>query len=665
MSHTPPHGKHAYIEDFNEEENAAIPETRQTANITAKRSKPDSPKAKGVRKVKDEFSDSGYSSHTAPTITSGDSLHGPKGGKAPSSNALVRALSKRRPTMEKRSESTPRAGTKASAQAGSSKTKETTQHDPGCDECAARGRDSVKPPALRRLSKHLLPKHASQREQGASSKPPAPIAIPTRPNPEVQQIQPRPRAATAQPYRQTRPVSFHAVMPQLMYMQPMYPDRQHPPVYPAMPRPSYPPPSNPYFPPPPPPPQARPPPPDTYPVQFLPYEIPPYPDGRQWIPQPNSTPPNPAMYNIPPPVEYAQPPVLTAIAPTQPVKHPTIHPQDRPPPRVHNFNRTEDHYLMPPPPAPSYPQQRPELRHAATAHPTLHRQKSDHSAELARVPSSDRRLRKVHTDEHNISKRPPLATIPSYGPGDDKPLTRLSDPVVKTESAAKERRRVSYYGHEKPRELEREREAEAYQASHGAPTRVAQPLPLTDSSLKLVRKKTHSDTASRASGDGRASRDGSSIKSRTSTERKKGSDGKARDEKDDGVKMRFNASQGVNVDFKGGGVVGRTISLRQSGDRMGEMELSIGSKDKHVSDRERHMAERDRHMRMGEETMGTRSKRYSFAGGQAEISRSVSRIRKEVREIDDRRERELRPSSNRSRRSSRSGYSGKTFTEQY
>ena len=675
MSHIPPHGRPAYIEDFNEEDNTTLPETRQTANVAAKRSKPDSPKIKGVRKVKDEFSDSGYSSHTAATPANEDPQRDLKGGKAPSSNALVRALSRRRPTVEKRSESTPRVRMKAPAQVGSFKAKEHVRYDPNCADCAARGRESVKPPELKLPSKHLPSKQASQPEQGASSKPTAPIAVPTRVNPEVQHIQPRPRAATAQSHRPQRPVSYHAgVAPQMMYIQPMYPERQYSPAYPGMSpmsMPSHQPPNIPYFPPAPPPPQARPPPPDTYLAPPLPYEFQPRLDDRQWFQEPHRPPRNSTLYNIPPPVEYAQQPILTTIAPSQPVAHYPIYHQDHPQPRIENFPRTEDRYRMPPPPLPPHiaSQQRPELRHAATTHPVMQRQRSDQGAELVRVQSSDGRfsdgrLRKVRTEEHNVSKRPPLATIPSYGPGDDKPLTRRSDPVVKAESSAKEKKRFSHYGHEQ-QQVEKEREVEAYQASHGGPSRTVQPLPLTDSSLKLVRKKTRSDTASRVSGDGKVSRSGSSVKSRTSTDHKRGSDVKARHEKDDGVKMRFNASQDINVNFKGGGVDDRTISLRPSGDRVGEMELRIGAKEKPVSDRERHMAEKDRHMREREETMGIRSKRLSYGGGEAEVTRSVSRIRKDVREIEDRKEREARLISNRSRRSSRSGYSGKTYTEQY
>ncbi|KAK2813252.1 hypothetical protein FQN49_008322, partial [Arthroderma sp. PD_2] len=62
----------AFCEEFDEDANVAIPETRRVANISAKRSRPD---LHPVIISADGASDSGYSSRTAATIgSSGESL---------------------------------------------------------------------------------------------------------------------------------------------------------------------------------------------------------------------------------------------------------------------------------------------------------------------------------------------------------------------------------------------------------------------------------------------------------------------------------------------------------------------------------------------------------------------------------------------------------------
>ncbi|KAL3486139.1 hypothetical protein BJX62DRAFT_25183 [Aspergillus germanicus] len=70
----------AFLEDYDEDAHAILPETRQTANLTAKRSKPDLKKSTREPFV-EAASDSGYSSRTAATVNSTQSA--PSGRKSP------------------------------------------------------------------------------------------------------------------------------------------------------------------------------------------------------------------------------------------------------------------------------------------------------------------------------------------------------------------------------------------------------------------------------------------------------------------------------------------------------------------------------------------------------------------------------------------------------
>ena len=140
--------------------------------------------------------------------------------------------------------------------------------------------------------------------------------------------------------------------------------------------------------------------------------------------------------------------------------------------------------------------------------------------------------------------------------------------------SSKNRRRASVYGHESLADLEES--VEGYIGAQGAGPKNNIPIE------SLVRtKKTHSNsksshTSSRKSDKSgkskRSSKSGSDIKSR-----RPGSDVKTRKESD-ALAMRFNASQGVNVEFKGNSAEGRKINLRQSRDGDGEMELNISAR---------------------------------------------------------------------------------------
>ena len=239
-----------------------------------------------------------------------------------------------------------------------------------------------------------------------------------------------------------------------------------------------------------------------------------------------------------------------------------------------------------------------------------------------------------------MTKRPSAASSNNSASSShaiERDMARLN---VSSEEASKQRRRMSYHGHESHRDLERS--VEAYQASTGV-----EELPVTADSLNLIRKKTAgSNTSSRVSGSGRGSREGSDVKPRSSTDRRGGSDVKPRKD-DDGLTMRFNSAYGVNFDLKEGSVEGRKISLRQSRDGgEGDMEFSIGSKSNEINTKP--------------EVKEKRRKRYSFFGSSSirevePASRSASRPSRDVKADEDSKSRSRKIAGSRSRRSSRSG----------
>lgn len=142
------------------------------------------------------------------------------------------------------------------------------------------------------------------------------------------------------------------------------------------------------------------------------------------------------------------------------------------------------------------------------------------------------------------------------------------------------------------------------------------------------------------------------MKPRSSTDRR--SDVKTRSatigggNENDGFTMRFNASQGVSVDVKGGGVEGRTISLRPSTETEGGMELSIGARGRGGSGGN------------GGREKSRRRDSYLDGNGGRELEYAQSVVREGDAGREREREREKRIGSSRSRRSSRSGgYGGR------
>ena len=184
--------------------------------------------------------------------------------------------------------------------------------------------------------------------------------------------------------------------------------------------------------------------------------------------------------------------------------------------------------------------------------------------------------------------------------------------------AAKHRRRASVYGHETLNELAHE--VEAYQASkgNGRTSNHIPPIP----SPSLMRKKTHTSSKSSETSSRKSAKSG---KSRTSKTSKEGSDLRSRrPSENDKLSMRFDASQGVNVDLKSG-MEGRMISVRQTKEE-GELEFSIGFRGRTATGAGRESREKSR-------------KRSAYRNGQSETqierTRTISRPQMKIRGTED------------------------------
>ena len=667
MSSSPSRPRVAYFEEYSEEAHATLPETRQTANIAAKRSKPDIEKLKLGQSGRDEASDSGYSSHTVATAEIPDPPPGPKKGNPPLKVDTSLAISKiKSEGAATKSARTPKSAQKPTLRRTESKArdgKNVLPEDCNCDDCKSKAPRSATRKGPRPLD------YPSTRPKPEAPAPPKPTqASLPKPIKEAAVLQPapaRPRANTMHIYRAVRPVSFHGgLMPDPVYLQqPGFVDQRSMSTFPI---------SSP-FPPPLPPPKPtyfpsnvqlipqRPPHPPLSPFNYEPpLPPPPRPQPRQWTSELHPPGLPPVIYSPSPVIEYPQP---QRYAHSVPTSHSLPHrPMVRPAPLSEEpYFLDEDSYLMPPPPPPppkmgsSSRQYRPAIRHAATTstHPTLNDRRTVPIADVAPEYLRRRSPRRSSPEKMERFRRPSVTNRPSHASATEKPSSHYPPPRVRIESgngataAAKQRRRASYYGHETPNDLERE--VEAYQASK---SHVPSPPIIADFSADslMVRKKTNhggsSDAGSRVSGEGRGgSRDGSEVKSRSSTDRRSDMKTRSTANDNDGITMRFNASQGVSVDVQGGGVEGRTISLRPSTETEGGMELSIGARG------------RGGNGSNGGREKSRRRNSYLDGGRELEYAQSVVREGDTGREREREKERKIGPS--RSRRSSRNGYSGR------
>lgn len=680
---SPPQAPHvAHVEDFDENEQTTVPETKKSANIAAKRSKAESSKPKAY-----EFSDSGYSSHTGATLDSSleskvdqnapaaDTTAAPsnpnlRGGDGPSQN---NAHIQRDPSLRR-------------TQSKSRRNDEAREKDCWCEECVAKRHRSSASRETHRPPKHVgqQPKPKAQEPVSQPSRRPS-FAPAAHEAPVLRERTRRPSTS-----QRPRPMSIHAgAIPEPMFLaqpiatQPVFIERQQPSTHLTpytFPPPSYPPPQPAYYPP-----IQRPPPPQDLFVPVSPYDMHPrplpQPTPRQWVhelpPQPPPPRPRSAFYPPPSPIEYAQPipQAYTSVAapPRSSEQRHSRRDRAQPPPEERSTRR-RDTEKMPPPPPPAlpraetrYPQeQRPSMRHAATTsgpYPHLSHRRSGQD-ENRDVYKSSRSSGKPSFEDHERSRRPSLARpgkssddkVVSFGSSIEKDMARMN--IETGGSGTRQKRRSSVYNHEFLRD--REASIEAYQASKGTVPR-ATPRHSEDDMLRLVRKKTHtsSDAGSRVSGHSgtsrrsRGSRDGSDMKAQDSTSRRPSMDTKSRSSNEN-FAMRFSTSQDINFDL-GRVAEGRSINLRQTKDADGEMELSIGnnSRGRVVGSRPA-IREQSR-------------KRYSIVDGeegvrQIEPARTPSRPRREIKEEEEDEEPERRiigeriRTTIRRRGSSRYGY---------
>lgn len=664
MPDSPPHPRAAYIEEFNEEQQTAIPESRQTAstaNITVKRSKPDGLKPKNIR---DEFSDSGYSSHTAATLGSGDSSLESKAESNPLNLVTNIIERQRRPYgFDKKTPSRSQNIDIPLLRRTDSKARKDGDARPKrcqCEECLSRPHRSA---AIHDPGPYRLPNAQPRNQASAPVSPQSPRKpfaqlIPDAPIPQLSQARPR---ASSQSVQRPRPMSFHAgIMPEAMNtQQPLYIERRPAARYPTaspFPPPSYPPPQT-YCPPL----QPLPSPQDLYvpvPSSYEP-QLPLQPRHWNGGHQPSARPQSMFYDTSPAIIEYAQPIHATIVPSARPLERQGSRRERRSTLREEYSGPDVDQVRMPPPRPPpriesqSHPEQRPTIRHAKTTSAALpvmqHRSGRE---DITEGHASHRSSRKQSFDNPQRSRRPSLPratrTSDTKVASADSVERDLAHMRIESGASSKSRRRVSVYGHESLKDLEGS--VEAYQASKGnIPNHRS--MSIGDDTLRLVRKKTHtnsSDAESRVSTGTKASREGSDLKPRSSTDRRSSSDIKKRDD-DGGFAMRI--PKGVNVDLNPG-MEGRSISLRQSRDGDGDMELSIGSRGRTVGTRP---AGREKSTKRYSIIEGNVVKELEPARGQ-----SQSRVPRDHGNGDDRKiVRERIITTSRSRRSSRSGYSGR------
>ena len=557
----------ACVEDYSEDAQDVILGTKQSANVAAKRSKPE------IRNMKrSEVGNSGHSSHG---VVIGDSSQGlKKGSTAPTKNGLLKGIKKVAGAAMWQSSKEPSTVPRPAPKHSMSRTqkKENLRLDTRDSRADAakihlsglRRESSPDPPPLRRPRPeiHGPPSPQSIRTPTSGQAQSIPISYPA-------QHLSRPCNAVS---HGSRPASYHGGhMWESAYT--------HAPLAaqpPPMPLNGYPP-------------QSYPPP----PMMLIPTPLPTSPNRQIAYPFPPTAPPAYEHPYIPPPtngwrseIYHQHPPPRSQPRPVSMQssgsfgEYPSIplgyhpvppHHSTEPPPRrlsVHQFEpqpmfplEDESHILedseafyrrqMPPPP-------RPSIRHAATttnAREVSRRSKRD-SLDLISQPP-----RKQSLDETRPTSRPSLSSRSNSS----KNQAVIAEAPAAPTAIRRRPRPISYHGGVP----ELERRAEEYQA---ATTGNARPYLTADDIQKAKGRKstkTHrsgggSDAGSRAS-SGRGS---SSAKRKKSPEKHKGNSGG-----DEGFSVRFPAGQALKLDLRG--EEPRTISLRQSMEGHGGMELNI------------------------------------------------------------------------------------------
>ena len=663
----------AYCEEFSEENQATVPETKQSANVAAKRSKPD---VANSRSSRDEQIDSGYDTHSGPNSSLDSKVDSnPPVAPDPPNTSLERGGTIKKASQDRAP--SPEQNNAKRAESKSRRDGHPRKRECYCDKCVSGAQRGAAPFDPYMSSNYVI---AQPRQ-----KTPAPSMPQARRAPQpAEAIMPlrehvRPRPAT----NRARPMSFHAgMMPEPMYLtQPAYVVERQPSarqaIYP------FPPPS---FPPQPPPP--LPPPPQEY---FTPmpihYEmLPPARPRPRKIPseQPRARPQS-MYYGEPPPVFENVGPIYRTIEPSKPLQRQLSRRGRRESLRVPDTSPKNDAQVMQPPPIPAPKidtrprhEQRPPIRQTATSAAALPHQESYRGSvgQDARDPSTKHQSsRKGSVEDPPRSRRPSVAR-PSKTSEEKvvsfEELERDMSHLNTDPSPAKSRRRSSLYSHENLEDLEGS--VLAYQQSKGS-VRSSGATPSRDDILSpLVRKKTNtdSDTGSRMSAHSRGSRgsrDGSDVK-RTSTskalDRRPSNEVSTRSENERPFALRFNPED-TNVKMQGG-IDGRAISLRKSKDGDGDMELSIESRASPESGRGRMNSSSSSRPPLREKSR----KRYSYIEGrgvqeisgpgfEASRSLSIARVQSNPQESGTapRVIGERIVTTMRSRRSSRYAYDGR------
>lgn len=644
----------AFVEEYDEDANVALPETRQVANVAAKRSKSE---LRPAELALDLASDSGYSSRTAATVNSGHQSP-PSGRRSPVALKLdttPKAISTEKHRESRKDKGKERADKRTSA--------DMMQYD-------AMRNSSRMAPSPRSQSKARRRDSASVRhpsgcwecDQGlyhpSTPMEPRPMDYPPYyypqpappPPPSVHDIPSSPKAARyPYPYSQDvhvsqgahaqrrmsrsyhdngRPLSFHGPLPDAMYnSMPMSPYEHGPPPsasafanLPSYPQPPYPPQHPQYYHDPGPGPQAI-------------YERP----RASSKSRPKERSRRGSVYG-PPVVEYTPPSsVYDGGAPLE--RRSSREPRSRPPSQ--SLELDEDYYRMPPPPPPPVPKpkSKPPLQiiqpRKAPSSSGGGRRPSQSSFDMSDLEAAlpDRVIRKIS------DTREPLIPERSQSLKKSRRMSAYheSERPARIAIENSRRRRVSYYvdsdsddddddddddtdtDHDRSdlkNDLEQKhRSAEEYQAARSG----SKTVPLTADALFKAKMSQRPES------------DSGSQKSRSNSSR--GSDARTRDGSGVGSKYDDDGSitmtmKGLTMSFTQEALGGKTIHL-QTGEE-GAMQLNIE---------------------------GSRRPRRYIMPAQSDYTSVSSR-----REHEDlRRTRDERRSDRASRRSSRSTFSGRGY----
>ncbi|KAL5333246.1 hypothetical protein BJX70DRAFT_73429 [Aspergillus crustosus] len=594
----------AFVEEYDEDSQAPIPDTRQVANVTAKRSKSDLRKSAREPPFVEAASDSGYSSRTAATVNSTQSApsgqkHHPAPLKVDTSLKRTDLERVRSRTKERPRDRSARPSREDKMQAGpysagyppahvpqspsrSQRLERTyTRHYPSNYWDAEQGRYHTSTPVEPRHREYRY--HSSQGSNydyppsspQTSRYPPAAVV-------QVSSSRPTGRSARSNSYHSNnRPVSFHGMMPPMggmVYNQsPMSRYETGPPLsssaYSNSP--------------------AYSPAPPMYPQQSAYYGYPDAtspPERQERSMSRAREQPRPRRQSVfePPAIDYGtseeeeeedeeelEEEELEPTPPPPPSGPTGSHRQSRqrlPSHSNHDPRGEEDYYRsMPPPPLknrapPHIIQKRPDLpRKSATTASIVSERRPSRSLDLTDLRdvlpeySYQRSTGETVIPERNRSIRQNRRPSTTYY--DSSRSARMT-----VENSTRRRRPTIYNTYPVEDELEdKQRDAEEYQASHSSKTAVA-PMTLSDALLKA---KASSQRAGSDSGS-QKSRSASSRGSDARTQSGSGVLTTTRPADDDNIIMTMN---GVTMSFTQESVGGKRISVRTG--QTGAVELNI------------------------------------------------------------------------------------------